>query len=190
MVLKEGEQPSNLKRKKFCSRSHAASYNNSLHIKRVKFDLVFTCKRCGRVLSHGSSLCMPCLRAERFEKVWVSPIGDHLIRTASKVKYVTIRKWAKIYLDYLKVAKCCAVCGYDKIIEVCHLKPLSSFNENALMGEVNHKDNLKYLCPNHHAEFDKGLLSFPSPFDGDQPNPAWGTISALPDGLPVVESIL
>jgi len=24
---------------------------------------------------------------------------------------------------------------------------------------VNHKNNLAYLCPNHHAELDKGLLT-------------------------------
>jgi len=46
----------------------------------------------------------------------------------------------------------------DKIVEVCHVREISSFPETALMGEVNSLDNLKYLCPNHHKLLDKKLI--------------------------------
>jgi hypothetical protein len=158
MEFKDGDQPSELKRKKFCSRSHAASYNNSLHIKRTRIGPKPICRICGGFVSDGSITCITCLKKENLEKVWALPIRDYIIRTASKVKYSWIRKWAKIYIKTLGIKKCCSICEYDKIVEVCHLKPLKSFSEDTLMGVVNHKDNLKYMCPNHHAELDKGLL--------------------------------
>lgn len=55
--------------------------------------------------------------------------------------------------------KSCINCGYSKHIEVCHKKPISSFNETSMVSEVNHIDNLIPLCPNCHWEFDKGDLT-------------------------------
>ncbi len=52
----------------------------------------------------------------------------------------------------------CQICGFDVVVEVCHIKAIAGFPETALMGEVNSLDNLVYLCPNHHAMFDKQLI--------------------------------
>jgi len=54
--------------------------------------------------------------------------------------------------------KKCEICGYEKHVEVCHRKPVSEFSEDSLISEINHIDNLIGLCPNHHWEFDHGLL--------------------------------
>jgi predicted restriction endonuclease len=54
--------------------------------------------------------------------------------------------------------KKCKVCGYDKYIEVCHIKSVSSFGDDALITDINAVDNLVGLCPNHHWEFDNGHL--------------------------------
>lgn len=48
----------------------------------------------------------------------------------------------------------CAHCGYDKHIQICHIKAISSFDEDTLISVVNSKDNLIALCPNCHWEFD------------------------------------
>lgn len=53
----------------------------------------------------------------------------------------------------------CLVCGYETFIEVCHIKSITSFPDTALVGEVNDLNNLIFLCPNHHKEFDSGLLA-------------------------------
>ena len=52
----------------------------------------------------------------------------------------------------------CVVCGYDKHIEIAHIKPVSDFDDSATMMEINSIDNLIALCPNHHWEFDNGFL--------------------------------
>lgn len=48
----------------------------------------------------------------------------------------------------------CAKCGYDKHVEVCHVKPISSFDKSTPLGVVNSKENLLLLCPNCHWEHD------------------------------------
>lgn len=59
--------------------------------------------------------------------------------------------------------KSCHVCGYTTHIEVAHIRPVSAFPDEAMVGEINDLSNLVALCPNHHWEFDNGLISI-----GDQ----------------------
>lgn len=53
---------------------------------------------------------------------------------------------------------CCARCGYDVHVEVCHIRAMKDFPRDALVAEVNAQDNLVALCPNHHWEFDHGAF--------------------------------
>jgi predicted restriction endonuclease len=53
----------------------------------------------------------------------------------------------------------CAICGYNKHIEVAHIKAVSDFSNNATIREINSITNLIGLCPNHHWEYDHGLIS-------------------------------
>ena len=53
----------------------------------------------------------------------------------------------------------CVICGYDKHIEIAHIKSVSEFSDDALVSEINDINNLVALCPNHHWEFDNGILS-------------------------------
>lgn len=52
----------------------------------------------------------------------------------------------------------CAVCGYQNHVEVAHIKAVSDFDNNATIREINSIDNLIGLCPNHHWEYDNGIL--------------------------------
>lgn len=52
----------------------------------------------------------------------------------------------------------CAICGYDKHIEIAHIKAVSEFSDTSLISEINNINNLIALCPNHHWEYDNGLL--------------------------------
>lgn len=52
----------------------------------------------------------------------------------------------------------CLICGYDKHVEVAHIKAVAEFDDNATIGEINSINNLIGLCPNHHWEFDNKLL--------------------------------
>ena len=70
----------------------------------------------------------------------------------------SIRRLAQnIYLDSKKPCKC-AICGYDKHIEVAHIKAVADFSDGSTLAEINSINNLIALCPNHHWEYDNGYL--------------------------------
>lgn len=52
----------------------------------------------------------------------------------------------------------CEVCGYDKHVEVAHIVDIASYSDDVTIREINNKQNVRGLCPNHHWEFDNGLL--------------------------------
>lgn len=69
-----------------------------------------------------------------------------------------IRKLAeKTYKESGKPLSC-SVCGYDKHIEIAHIKAVSDFDNSSTIAEINSIDNLIALCPNHHWEYDNGIL--------------------------------
>lgn len=45
----------------------------------------------------------------------------------------------------------CQICGYDKFVNVCHIKP-------RFKGGSDEVENAIVLCPNHHSEYDYGIL--------------------------------
>lgn len=69
-----------------------------------------------------------------------------------------IQRLARKIYDMSSKPKKCVVCGYDKHYEVAHIKSVSSFDDNALISEINDIDNLIALCPNHHWEYDNDNL--------------------------------
>lgn len=69
-----------------------------------------------------------------------------------------IRKQAMKSFEKSDKQKKCIVCGYDKHIEIAHIKAVSEFSKDCLVSEINKSDNLVALCPNHHWEYDNGLL--------------------------------
>jgi len=70
-----------------------------------------------------------------------------------------IRKHAcQIYVENQGIT-ICAVCGYSNHVEICHKIPVSKFSHDSLISEINSFSNLVALCPNHHWELDKGILS-------------------------------
>ena len=74
-------------------------------------------------------------------------------------RYVRIRTNAQgLYRKY-SLPLVCAHCGYDKHVEICHIKAIKDFDDSALISEINSKENLIALCPNCHWEFDHHLLS-------------------------------
>lgn len=52
----------------------------------------------------------------------------------------------------------CAICGYNKHIEIAHIKAVSDFDDNATITEINDPKNLVGLCPTHHWEFDNNAM--------------------------------
>lgn len=69
-----------------------------------------------------------------------------------------IRKLSAAIYDNSGKPHKCAICGYDKHIEIAHIKAVSEFDDSATIAEINSIDNLIGLCPNHHWEYDHGIL--------------------------------
>ncbi len=53
----------------------------------------------------------------------------------------------------------CQGCGYDKSVELAHLKAIKSFSKDSLIKDINHPDNILVLCSRCHTEYDNGQLA-------------------------------
>jgi hypothetical protein len=138
---------------KFCSRSCAAKWNNVVVPKRR---LEGRCTVCGTPVPRRNSFCAehrPTRPLDRSQPIRaIADESDH-----PACRHARLRQDAR--RQYL--ASCpyrCVRCGYDKHIQVCHKRPLTSFPLDTPISVVNSLDNLVGLCPNCHWEFDHGLL--------------------------------
>lgn len=72
----------------------------------------------------------------------------------------TVRYYAGLLnADLVKRYPMCQMCGYHKHVEMAHIKPISTFDDESTIEEINGETNLLILCPTHHWEFDAGILS-------------------------------
>lgn len=83
----------------------------------------------------------------------LNPISKYLLDSSTN-KFTKIRRHARYKCDKIGLLKKCQRCDYDKHVEVCHIKSISSFDENTDIDVVNDLSNIIVLCPNHHWEFD------------------------------------
>jgi len=142
---------------KYCSRSCAASVNNSKFPKRKK-----TGKVC--IICFGPSQynkrCAPC-RAKASEAYLDTTKamlrGDGNMNFNSRLPY--IRSHAKSVYLKSNQSLVCKVCGYDVHVEIAHIKAIKDFSEESTIREINDLSNLVTLCRNHHWEFDNGHLT-------------------------------
>jgi hypothetical protein len=114
-----------------------------------------TCS-CGNKKSKISEVCNDCRVKERRDALLNRTIESCM---SHKNPFVHVRKVARVLMEESGREKKCAVCGFDAHVEVCHIKPISQFDRETLLLEVNSFDNLVYLCPNHHTLLDMGLIS-------------------------------
>ena len=57
-----------------------------------------------------------------------------------------------------KVCKYCHNHEFDDILEVHHLRGITTFNEHDKISKINNDENLVWLCPNHHCMLELGLI--------------------------------
>lgn len=140
-VIRVGEQEKigAVRQKNFCNKSCFAKFNNTNRIRRKKKAKPSVARRASGVplMTKGE------LKNRRK--------GYQSFRSAVRHHAEKVFKSSGSAL--------CAVCGYDKHVEVCHRVSVSSFPDTALVSEINAISNLVGLCPNHHWEFDNGLIS-------------------------------
>lgn len=143
--VREGEKVSDVKKRIFCSKTCSATHNNKKREKKVKQTSQINKKKKFDYLLGMTKKDLLDLRGKYY-----------LYRS-------TIRNHAHYIYNQLVKNKKCHVCDYDKHIEVCHIKSVSSFDENSKIVDINNLNNLIGLCPNHHWEFDNGLIKINYP---------------------------
>lgn len=151
--------------RKFCNSSCAASFNNGAAPKRKR--QTRACSKCGAMFiaeRADSKRCSAC---------YVKPSKPILSLKKSQVTRKAIAKLArKVVRDRPNV---CQVCGYDRFIEVCHIRPVSTFTPHSGVQTINSAANLIKLCPNHHKELDSGIMSRAEAFALLQIDVPWQT---------------
>ena len=144
------------KNPKFCSKSCSASYNNKKFPKRKP---EHKCIDCGKLISWNRARC------QEHYLIWVkeTEVKDMTLKDAIYKKHHKSSAFALVRSRARRIAKKlgfdkCVNCGYDKHIEVAHIKPISFFSEDVLVSEINSEKNILPLCPNCHWEFDNNIL--------------------------------
>jgi hypothetical protein len=153
--VRDNDRPGETRKRKFCSRSCAASFNNRKYPKRLKERQV-VCPICGGTKSYGAKKCRTCRNKERWGETIEKPITNFFVKGATRAKYNTIREYARKAMKRWGVEKKCRICGFSAVVEVRHIKPISEFSDDTPLRVVNARENLDYVCPNHHAMVEKG----------------------------------
>lgn len=151
----------------YCSKSCAATINNSKHPKHLPKPRI--CRSCssGYVNTGGHTSpynCVECTEKvkQSSERNKIKTLGE--IRASMPSTQKGHGRLAAVVRGYNRswnadiVGLPCQRCGYAEHTELCHKKAIASFPMSATLGEVNARDNLLVLCPNHHWEFDNGVL--------------------------------
>lgn len=144
-----------IKSKKFCN---SACANTFLSIKRKEVrKYKYRCTDCGCVLKRRKLRCNECNEKISPKYETIKDALYHKHHKASGFAYIRWNARSKLLKnrEYL-----CEYCGYSKIVECCHLKPITSFSLDTKIEEVNDLDNLLFMCPNHHWEMEHLGLKF------------------------------
>lgn len=166
----------------FCSRSCSAKENNKKSPKRSPEGECSTCKspipkclkrcddcrtktremkyatcKCGYEKLRNSKLCSKCRRIDSGDKTKADFEYSENGNRCSQ--YARIRDNSR-YIAKTKglYQKGCHFCGYSKFLEIAHIKAVKDFDDNALISEINHTNNLVQVCRNCHWELDHGQL--------------------------------
>ncbi|MCZ2098085.1 MAG: hypothetical protein LC121_17815, partial [Anaerolineae bacterium] len=89
---------------------------------------------------------------------WMDRTLGDLQQAAKYQVNAHLRTIARNLYDKAGLPHVCANCGYDKHVEICHVKPINSFTDDTPVAVVNALYNLVALCPNCHWELDHRLL--------------------------------
>jgi len=144
--VKANQGVSEVKAKKFCNKRCAASYNNKKYKKRYN----------KRSKLHWAIIDMNVIGGPVGRRTKKQILRDYKGYTAGRN---AIRKHAQIRYHNSDKPKHCFICGYDKHIEVCHIKSVSEFSDDAFVNDINNLNNLVALCPTHHWELDNKYLN-------------------------------
>lgn len=155
-----------IRKKRFCDRVCAGYFLHGGRDGKV-VSKMYVCRKCGaefeisRRRTDGGiakrHLCDDC--NARDSTIVYQSIGELFAKRKNwqSARSAIRKNAADVYFDSGRPGEC-AVCGYTHHVQICHIIPVSKFPKTATVREVNDSSNLIALCPNHHWEFDHGIL--------------------------------
>jgi len=173
-----GRKIADIRAKKFCNKSCAGKFNGTIggSIAAKNKRVQRTCSSCDGVMPWTANkvrVCASCRSAARDRIPSSTKASMHRCSISFNARQVLFKS---------DRPRKCEKCGYDRHVEACHKRAVADFPDDALMSEVNGLDNLMWLCPNHHWEFDHedvtrvgGVSTLPDSYSGDvgaEPTPA------------------
>ena len=115
-----------------------------------------TCKVCGAKTYGRGNLCLKHITTDTDEYT-LKEIKCESIHKSNR--YTNIRSRSRIIAESYGMLNECELCGYSKMVVCCHIKSISSFDEDTKIKVINDPSNLIGLCPNCHWELDHNMLS-------------------------------
>lgn len=131
--------------------------------KLVKPSQYSECPICHRRKWPTSLLCRDCSNKNK-RTIGDKTLGDYINgNTIYKTRFCQdIRKDARRVLQEAGIEPTCKYCNsheFDDIVEVHHIKNILSYSTDTKICDINCKDNLVWLCPNHHTMIERGLIT-------------------------------
>lgn len=160
-VVKESNKKFLLR--KFCSNDCCKSFrfrNKIINTKTLKTSInkKLDCKLCGLTFlpNKRENFCHDCKDKSSIDFQTKEFLFSNRKNWQSARSYIA--KLARKSYNISVKPKECKMCGYTNHIEISHIKAVKDFPNDTLISEINNLNNLVALCPNHHWEFDNGLL--------------------------------
>lgn len=122
----------------------------------------YKCISCGKKRKKTTSnICRECYDQQRTDIILSNstPIKELFYKSGERNKYNGVRSHSRRLISSLKIKLICSCCFFKKGVQICHIIPINSFDENTPLNVVNSLDNLILLCPNCHWLFDHGYNS-------------------------------
>ena len=176
LIRREKEKASDYKVRKFCNQSCSATFNNKNYPRKKKEKeykpnvvrkefRITNCQKCNieiklELLSDkrhysSSKYCLECRKTHSKNIVSSSTKAELFDRSKNwQSARSAIRKHAERIMKASDLIPECKVCKYSTHVEICHIKPVSDFKDEALIKEINDINNLVYLCPNRLLYFE------------------------------------
>ncbi|MDT7781344.1 MAG: hypothetical protein QOC99_3856 [Acidobacteriota bacterium] len=170
IMVPENMKVTQVRKKTYCNRSCSVGYNNHVFPKRKRTWeerplKTHNCLNCnGEINSRDGrrkycEACKAIVRHQAIEYLDGRTKGDLFTKSVNwQAARSSLRGHAFKAFLRSKMPRRCVVCHYFIHVEIAHIRPVKHFPNDALVSDINDISNLVALCPNHHWEFDHGLL--------------------------------
>jgi hypothetical protein len=153
ILVSKNKRPSDIRQKKFCNNSCAASYNNQ-GVRRnykddVDYDILTTCLNCGNEVRRNKKYCSQNCQNEYEQNIWEEKWLNGEISGNKNSVWTQASERVRTYL-FKKYNKKCSRCGWGETNPYTGKIPLEIEH---IDGNANNTtpNNVTLLCPNCHS---------------------------------------